>query len=145
MKIAVNKCFGGFGLSKLAVLRYAELEGFKLIGYRNKRDGSGKLDFNSYERIDQPEAEENDIDLIHWIKQDLGKIISSEQLNQGTYFSERDINRNDLHLVQVVEELGERASGRFGQIRLIEIPDDVDWEIDEYDGLETVHEKHRSW
>jgi hypothetical protein len=145
MKIAVNKCFGGFGLSKLAVLRYAELEGFKLTGYRNKRDGTGKLDFNSYERIDQTEAEDNGIDLIHWIKQDLGEIISSEQLNQGTYFSERDINRNDLHLVQVVEELGERASGRFGQIRLVEIPDDVEWEIDEYDGLETVHEKHRSW
>ena len=26
-----------------------------------------------------------------------------------------------------------------------EIPDDVEWEIDDYDGIETIHEVHRSW
>jgi len=30
-------------------------------------------------------------------------------------------------------------------LKIIEIPEDVDWEVDEYDGLETIHEKHRSW
>lgn len=28
---------------------------------------------------------------------------------------------------------------------LEDIPDDVEWEIEEYDGLEWVSEKHRTW
>jgi hypothetical protein len=28
---------------------------------------------------------------------------------------------------------------------VIEIPDDVEWEVEEYDGLEWVAEKHRTW
>lgn len=30
-------------------------------------------------------------------------------------------------------------------ISIIDIPDDVEWYIDEYDGLETIHETHRIW
>ena len=29
--------------------------------------------------------------------------------------------------------------------KIIEIPDDIEWEIDNYDGIESIHEKHRSW
>ena len=43
------------------------------------------------------------------------------------------------------KELGDKANGRFAEIQIIEIPDDVEWEIDEYDGVETVREKNRSW
>jgi hypothetical protein len=48
-------------------------------------------------------------------------------------------------LIQVVEELGEKASGRFADLKVVEIPDDVEWQIDEYDGLEWVSERHRTW
>ncbi|CAK0757599.1 hypothetical protein CCP1ISM_7520003 [Azospirillaceae bacterium] len=30
-------------------------------------------------------------------------------------------------------------------MEVIEIPDGVDWTIDDYDGVESIHEKHRSW
>ena len=30
-------------------------------------------------------------------------------------------------------------------LKIIEIPDDVDWIIEEYDGNEWVAEKHRTW
>lgn len=54
--------------------------------------------------------------------------------------------RTNPKLVEVVERLGsERASGHFAKLKVIEIPDGIDWVIDDYDGIETVHEKHRSW
>jgi len=27
----------------------------------------------------------------------------------------------------------------------VEVPDDVVWTIENYDGMETIHEKHRTW
>lgn len=53
--------------------------------------------------------------------------------------------RNDPDLVAVVEELGEAANGRFSKLRVVEIPDGVEWQIEEYDGLEWIAEKHRTW
>jgi hypothetical protein len=44
-------------------------------------------------------------------------------------------------LVAVVEELGSEA----GDLKVIEIPDDVEWIIDEHEGSEYVAEKHRTW
>jgi len=48
-------------------------------------------------------------------------------------------------LIQVVEELGERANGDCAELKIVEIPDDVKWGIEEYDGAEHVAEKHRTW
>ena len=55
------------------------------------------------------------------------------------------IPRNHPALVQVVEELGKEANGMFAELKVVEIPDDVEWEIEEYDGVEWVAEKHRVW
>jgi hypothetical protein len=56
-----------------------------------------------------------------------------------------EMERNDPILVQVVKELGKKANGDYADLKIVEIPDDVEWYISDYDGLETVHEKHRSW
>jgi len=48
-------------------------------------------------------------------------------------------------LIAVIEELGEEANGRCAEIAIVEIPDDVEWEVDEYDGKEWVAEIHRTW
>jgi len=54
--------------------------------------------------------------------------------------------RNDPILVQAVEELGtEKASGKYASLKIVEIPDDIEYEIDDYDGRESIHETHRSW
>jgi hypothetical protein len=55
------------------------------------------------------------------------------------------IERNNPKLVQVVEELGALANGSCAKLKIVEIPDDVEWEIEEYDGSEWVGEKHRTW
>lgn len=56
-----------------------------------------------------------------------------------------DLERNDPILVHVVEMLGDEANRRFAKLRVVEIPDDVNWEISDYDGCESVEEVHRSW
>jgi hypothetical protein len=56
-----------------------------------------------------------------------------------------DKDRTDPKLVEVVEKLGDRANGSCAELRVIEIPNGIDWYIDDYDGMETVREKHRSW
>ena len=61
------------------------------------------------------------------------------------YFDVNDKDRTDPKLVEVVEKLGDRANGSCAELRVIEIPDGIDWYIDNYDGMETVREKHRSW
>lgn len=55
------------------------------------------------------------------------------------------IVRNSRVLVEVVEQLGESANGKFAELKVVEIPDDVQWTIEEYDGAEWVAEKHRTW
>ena len=42
-EIVINKCYGGFGLSHKAIMRYAELKGFELYCYTEKRDSNGRL------------------------------------------------------------------------------------------------------
>ena len=56
-----------------------------------------------------------------------------------------NIARDDPYLVQTVLELGEASHGAHADLKVVEVPADVDWEIDEYDGREWVAEKHRTW
>lgn len=61
------------------------------------------------------------------------------------HWYDRDIERNDSVLVEVVEVLGEKANGRCADLKVVEIPDGVDWQVEEYDGNEWVAEVHRTW
>ena len=65
---------------------------------------------------------------------------------QRDYAKERETPRDDPALVAAVEKLGtEKASNRFSELHVIEIPDGVKWHVSEYDGYETLHEDHRTW
>ena len=54
-------------------------------------------------------------------------------------------SRTDPILVEAIETLGEEANGSCSELKVIEIPDDIEYYIHDYDGMETVHEKHQSW
>ena len=56
-----------------------------------------------------------------------------------------EIKRDNPILVEIVEQLGESANTRFSELKVVEIPDDVVWEIEDYDGKEWIAEKHRTW
>ena len=91
MKIVVNRCYGGFSLSK---------EAYEFLGVEWDGYGYGYSD---------------------------------------------DEKRTDAKLIECVETLGKKSYGMCAKLVVIEIPDGVDYEIDNYDGMESIHEKHRSW
>jgi len=111
MKIAINKCYGGFSISHEAALKLRE-KGVKVTLEGEKfPDGSGPL---KYGKEDGYHLSNDDFD----IKDD----------NYNLW-------RCDKRLIEVIEELGEKeSSGRRSNIVIVDIPDDVEWEIDEYDG-----------
>ena len=56
-----------------------------------------------------------------------------------------ELDRDNPQLVQIVEQLGERADTRYSKLKVVEIPLGVEWHVHEYDGLEHVAENHRTW
>ena len=88
MKVVINRCFGGFGLSELAAHRL-------------------------------------------------------EAAGVPVYLS--DIDRSNPILVAIVEELGELANDSYADLKVVEIPEYISWEIYNDDGIESIHEKHRAW
>lgn len=137
-KVVINSCYGGFGLSKLARDRYAELCGYKLFHYVTDYESK---DFNRQRLV----IEDNRHDCLYSVKQYLGDYTTHDILNKAEWFRESDISRHDPNLVRVVEELGEKANDAGSNLAIVEIPDDVEYVIEEYDGYEHVAEKHRTW
>ncbi len=76
-------------------------------------------------------------------KEEYNKLKRTEK--NKNYLSQYDINRADPILIEIIEELGEDADSNWSNLKIVEIPDDVEWEIEEYDGVERVAEKHRTW
>lgn len=137
MKIVINKCFGGFGLSEEGARTYWERKGKQVFV-----DGRGL--FKSF--FDAPVPDEFSaskgeffMDRDHPEYQNYNKWYSEHAL------SEHNIKRDDPDLVFTVETLGTRANGICADLAVVEIPDGIDWEISEYDGNERVAERHRCW
>ncbi len=131
-KLVINVCFGGFGISDLALERYAEIKGIKI--YKSSK----KAGFNSSYYI-CPEEEYLQIE-----KEDKNSATPHSRTND-LRFAYCDFERTDPILVQVVEELGEASFGRHSELKVIEIPDGVPYTIEDYDGNEHVAEEHRTW
>jgi len=140
-KIVVNRCFGGFGLSfEARELLYA------------KGCLKHAHDADTYFGIDASfNACKAESDAVRAGTKPALSMMSTHVTADGKYVltdhdSEyTDTFRSDPTLVAVVEELGERANGAYAELVVVEIPDDVDWYIHDYDGQETVRENHRSW
>lgn len=53
--------------------------------------------------------------------------------------------RKDTILIEIVEQLGKKADGEGARLKIIEIPDDVEFHVCEYYGKEWIAENHRTW
>lgn len=132
MKIVINDCFGGFGLSKEAYAKLIEW-GVPVRTYAEQKRGADGLYLSQ---------QDNDGLVIFDNIDSTDKFASLSGRYWDMWTSQC---RNHPLVVRVVEELGAQASGRFAKLKVVEIPDDVEWEIAEYDGNEHVAEKHRTW
>lgn len=136
MKIVVNCCFGAFKLSDAAYE--------KLISY----GVPVRKYIPEYMSSIEP-----------WNGFDEGWVIFDRRLNGYDVASYRrpdnrywdtSISYDERYrahplLVRVIEELGSTASGRDSVLRVIEVPDGIDWCIEDHDGYEHIAEKHRTW
>ena len=140
MKIVINKCFGGFELSMKGKKRLGELQGKDIYFYKQIR-------YNFEEGIDEYQKVA-DLDKeslsTHVVTKDFGEFASDVEINEF-YYNDYGLERNDENLIQVVEELGKEANGQCSNLKIIEIPDGIEYEISDYDGVESIEELHRSW
>lgn len=140
-KVVINKCYGGFGLSHEGVMRYLELKGQDVWPEPNTRFSSlgptywlvppGDI------RVDGSPGD--------WFDKTKEQREAHNNLWREQVFHDYYLERFDPVLVQVVEELGVEANGSHAELKVVEIPDDVKWTIEEYDGIEWVAEVHRTW
>jgi hypothetical protein len=113
--IVINRAHGGFSLSRAALLLYLDLAG---------------IDYTSVPQQDR----------------DTQTRLGDNILVEGKPFFDRfDIARDDPALVATVRRLGSKADGDYAKLKIVEVPADVDWYIEDYDGKEWVAEKHRTW
>lgn len=129
-KIILNKCYGGFELSRKAYELYAKKKGLELYTY------TGTVENNKWK---YKYSDGSDFFITYFTK-DFGNNveISKEDYEKYVlYLSETA--REDKSLIEVVEELGKEAYGRFGELKIVKIPDNAFFIIDSYDGLETLY------
>ena len=137
MKIVVNRCFGGFLLSNEALTMLVERGSMGLRSMSEKEYfGPSGRPKSGIEKI-KPWKYGFGVGLIPGVLFKNGKVYFFED-----YIDEHRVCQN---LVDVVLQLGSKASGDISKLSVIEIPDGIDWYIHKYDGLETIHEVHRSW
>ena len=118
MKVVINRCFGGFGQSD---------EAFEMLLHRKgivfeKQQAKSKLAGTFYYAAGHLGDEEH--------------YICKYEIVQ---------DRSDKDLIAVIAQLGDAANSEYAQLALTEVPDDVEWEIVEYDGMEHISEIHRTW
>ena len=153
MKVILNKCYGGFGISPMAYKLYAEKKGIELYPYVEDNSNYISRGETIYHKVDWSDERLNRILITHYFTKDLGESILENKSNKskfnelyknyGLYINGR--YRTDPILIEVVEELGEKADGDFADLQIVEIPDGMIYDIDDYDGIETLHESVRVW
>jgi hypothetical protein len=118
-KIVYNACYGGFGLSEAALRLYAEKKGLPFFIWKDPKYSSDM--FQLYFTADPSGMTE----------------IDSEFYEKYSLYG-REFERTDPALVEVVEELGDKANGSCAKLRMIALPAGTKYRIEEYDGFETV-------
>ena len=136
MKLVINTCYGGFGLSHEGIQRYAAGSG-KNIQWQDLSNLTMEERFESGATARLP--------LESMSKPGPGGLFDVSYCLSSRHWNDRDIERDDAALVAVVEADARTASGSHAELKVVEIPDGVEWEIEEYDGREWVVEKHRTW
>ncbi len=149
-KVIINKCFGGYGFDPFTVQKYAEEKGIRLYWY--KRDYSvNDGDLKEYMfKIPFGMIMKDDGMRIEYVAltKDVGDEYIRDWRDEDKMANEFDIEPNDVSrtdpvLISVIEKYGDQNTHCCHAPAVVEVPDGVEWMIMEYDGFETLHEKHR--
>lgn len=157
MKLVINKCYGGYGLSPQAIQKIAERKGRPCFFFK-KASAAAVIDGEYipcsmtdaakefiWWAFDVPNPNDALMKEDNWHEMTMEQKHASSALYEKHHLDSRWEPRTDPDLVAVVEALGEAANGNHAELRVVEIPDGIEYGIDEYDGIEQVAEAHRSW
>jgi hypothetical protein len=137
MKIVINTCYGNFSLSHEAILAYCKL--LELPVWPEKEE-----EFWSYWTVPpETRVKQISIDAFYELPQAERAVYNAVYIEQTLDYN--DIDRDDPVLIQVVEELGVLANGHYTKLKVVEIPDDVAWTIENTAGKEHIAEVGRVW
>ena len=114
---------------------------FEVINKYFELSGMGKPYFYEQKGFDYILVQIPTTDYFIVSKKYIGKETKDNDLfKEDVFFDANEIKRNDINLVESVEEL------KPIDLKVVEIPDDVDWYIYESEsGSESIHESHRVW
>jgi hypothetical protein len=141
MKVVINNQHGGFSLSKEGYVRYCELKGLSCYIVEDTKFKT--LGIFTCWTVPTEERVQDLEDKFYTMSMEDRQEYNRKYREQT--LSCRDISRSDQALVQLVEEDSKKYEGRHATLKVVQIPDDVEYEIEEYDGLEWIAEKHRTW
>lgn len=141
MKVAVNKCYGGFSLSKAAVIWLAER------GFEPAMQERDKMETQVKELGDKSADYFDGLERLTMRRVASWRDGTREFLGYSWHgdHEDRPAFRSDPLVVDCIETIGDKANGLHAAIEITEIPDGVEFTIEEYDGQECVSEAHRTW
>lgn len=143
MKVVINACYGGFGLSLKAIYELIKRNSKIIEKYTLDRwDDSKPIDKNRIKTRQGKIKVLEKYDEEYYILDKFTNVLYKDGI---VYSYLRYSHRNDEVLVSIIEELGSSANGRASSLKVVEVPDDIEWEITEYDGWERIEEVHRTW
>ncbi len=147
-EIVINTCYGGFGLSHKGVMRYAELKGLKLYPWVDdivKKVYGADVSLDDALLVHYTTVPQEEYETIRAEESKKPIIVDRFEKSNKLYFSGRGIPRDDPDLIKVIKELGKEANGKHAELKVVKIPNKVEFTIEEYDGVEWIAEKHRGW
>lgn len=148
MEIVVNgnKNHGlrtGFSLSGKAIKEYFKLLGEDVYFYTVDFEKSNKINEVIYTKTDYYDKGHSFISTKYIGDEIKGSDVKKLHEEKAFYYDEC-FDRTDKNLIKVVKQLGEEANSEFSDLKIIEIPDGVEYYI-VGDLPEEIHEKHRVW
>ena len=137
MKIVLNGCYGGFGLSYEAMALYLHAKNREAFFYADISTYDDYNKIHKYKRVTLPEIRSSRYCyMIYCTTEDQGEYLFKFPEDVINF---NDIDRTDPILISVVETMGsEAASGRFASLYIEEIPNGTQYKIDNYDGIEDL-------
>ena len=132
-KVVYNSCYGGFSLPKEACKRYWEIKGQSVWIEDDARFSSLGI-FTVW--LVSPEERLELKDSKEFTSMSMDERIEYNKKYAEQTWTYSGIERHDPVLVQVVEELGDKANGKCASLSIEEVFGP--YRIDEYDGMESV-------
>lgn len=134
MKVAVNKEYGGFGLSDKALEMIMRRKGFECVRYKQTKF-KYEDEYDEYVRVDDS-TDGFDTMLGSYLIKDIGAVV--DNLPGELIYNDFDIARTDVDLIAVLEALGNEDVSFGSKVVIIELPDDAVWKIVEHAGYEKL-------